>query len=926
MIITETWLLETDGVIVGECTPYAPSYDFLNYIRGGTNYGGGIGIVYKKTLNLKAVPVESRYRTFEHCMLCINSSIKVSCIYRPFPSRKNGFKTPEFMEEIEQFLDEICVVPEKLCILGDFNLHIEDADDGDTKKFMVILNNTGLYQFVSEPTHVGGGILDLVIARIGDDLVQNVEVDPIRYSDHHFVSCIYQCAKPPPMMITTKSREYGKIDHDLLKSLLEERFEDFSDSNDPDTLVQAYESITSSVLDEVCPIVEKTRTIKPRLPWFNDDIHKQRCLRRKLERKWKKSRSVADELAFRSQKDHVCTLITNAKIVYFTDKCANASVKEVYNTINVLLNKPRNVLPDYHDKLASEFLAFFVNKVETIRNKVSAGLPLTNKSNQTSCAGSSTMTGGRMGGFTNLTPKDVKDIIMKFASKSSILDSLPSWLVKENLPTLLPVITDIVNTSLSSGIFPNSLKRSVIRPVIKKSNMDRNSLKSYRPVANISLLSKIVEKAAACQITDYVDSYSLSERLQSAYKKNHSTETALLEVKNSLLESLDHGNAVLMVLLDMSAAFDTVDHNILLARMESRFGMTGKVISWYETYLKNRTTKVVIKDTYSAEHCLTYSLPQGSIIGPQGFTLYTTPVGDIIRDFEVSFHKYADDIQLFIEFNPKVKGNCESALGKLRSCIIKINEWMTANMLQLNQEKTEFILFANSRVLPNLVNIELNLGNICIYPKSSVKNLGVILDSSLNMSSHINSLCTSINYHIRNLWRIRRFISQEACHNAVRGLVLSRLDYANSLLLGAREKDLLRLQRIQNKAARLTFACGRDQPSAGLMDALHWLPIKQRIHFKCCVYVFKCIHKLAPSYLTDHIQLQSSVSFGLGQRLRSSSDFTRLHVPRSHRKAGDVSFTIGIPKLWNELPIKVREAGSLPEFKCLLKTHLYPVL
>ena len=278
-----------------------------------------------------------------------------------------------------------------------------------------------------------------------------------------------------------------------------------------------------------------------------------------------------------------------------------------------------------------------------------------------------------------------------------------------------------MNTSLSSGSFPSSLKKSIITPVIKKSTSDPNALKSYRPVANITFLSKMVEKAATSQVTDHVDSNGLGEENQSAYKRHHSTETALLRVKNDVMQSLDKGRAVLMVLLDMSAAFDTVDHGILLSRLESRFGISGVVNSWFGSYLADRSTRVTIKNTFSRQHTLNYSLPQGSIIGPQCFTLYITPVGDIIRDHDISFHSYADDIQLFVEFDPKSQSDCQNKLDRLSSCIAKVNEWMVENTLQLNQEKTEFIVFAGSRVLPALTNIVLSLGNVSVYPSSSVK-------------------------------------------------------------------------------------------------------------------------------------------------------------------------------------------------------------
>ena len=220
----------------------------------------------------------------------------------------------------------------------------------------------------------------------------------------------------------------------------------------------------------------------------------------------------------------------------------------------------------------------------------------------------------------------------------------------------------------------------------------------------------------------------------------------------------------------------------------------------------------------------------------------------------------------------------------------------------------------------------MELGNITVHTSSSVKNLGVIFDSTMSMSDQVSGLCKSVNFHIRNLWRVRRFITQEACHHAVRSLVLSRIDYANSLLFGAKEVDLKRIQRLQNKAARLVFACGRDQSSSQLLCTLHWLPVKDRIKYKVLLYIYKCLHDLAPSYLTNALVLYN-VSDGNDdsrRRLRSSSDVTRLVVPRSRRKTGDKAFHVVGPYLWNQLPVDIRETESVHIFKRHLKTHLFP--
>ena len=192
------------------------------------------------------------------------------------------------------------------------------------------------------------------------------------------------------------------------------------------------------------------------------------------------------------------------------------------------------------------------------------------------------------------------------------------------------------------------------------------------------------------------------------------------------------------------------------------------------------------------------------------------------------------------------------------------------------------------------------------------------------MDSHISTICKSVNYHIRNIWRIRRFITTEACQHVIRGLVLSRLDYANSLLYGVREADLTRLQRLQNKAARLVKACGRDQPSADLLCELHWLPVRQRIMYKLMLYVYKALNNMAPSYISAMTHLQNSGPAEYRQRLRSSTDVTRLIVSRSFKRAGDMSFIIAAARLWNELPAPIREVRSLAIFKRQLKTHLFP--
>ena len=189
----------------------------------------------------------------------------------------------------------------------------------------------------------------------------------------------------------------------------------------------------------------------------------------------------------------------------------------------------------------------------------------------------------------------------------------------------------------------------------------------------------------------------------------------------------------------------------------------------------------------------------------------------------------------------------------------------------------------------------------------------------MNMSSHITSICRSVNFTLWNISRIRRYIDRDSCNHAMRALVLSRLDYANSLLTGCTSYNITRLQRLRNKVARIIFQVARRHSSTPLLVSLHWLPVKDRITYKTLLYIFKALGGHAPSYLTELITLYRAARPGL----RSALDTTRLIIPRHHRRAGDMSFSISGPRLWNNLPVSVRSCNSVTSFKSHLKTHLF---
>ena len=218
--------------------------------------------------------------------------------------------------------------------------------------------------------------------------------------------------------------------------------------------------------------------------------------------------------------------------------------------------------------------------------------------------------------FTPATMQEVEELIKRSPAKSCGLDPVSTWLMKQHAECLVPIITSIVNMSLADGVFPDQFKTAHVCPLIKKSTLDCNVLKNYRPVSNLPYISKIVEKVVDARLQKHLQDNQLYEPMQSAYRPAHSTETALVRVTNDLLCTIDNQQAVILILLDLSAAFDTVDHNILLQRLHEEIGVCWVPLQWFESYLTGRKQAIASNKTSSSECDLIYGVPHGSVLGP----------------------------------------------------------------------------------------------------------------------------------------------------------------------------------------------------------------------------------------------------------------------------------------------------------------------
>ena len=633
---------------------------------------------------------------------------------------------------------------------------------------------------------------------------------------------------------------------------------------------------------------------------------------------WRKSGLAIDRQKFKAACETVRNIIRKAKSTYFVtkiDKC-NGDQKKIFKIVDKLLGRGKQtVLPDIPNplELAKTFNGFFLEKISKIRTTLSE---LEATADKLQCPPPESLlqrSSTKLDSFRMSTESEIAAIIKKASKASCLLDPVPTSLVNCLIPVLAPHITDIVNASLSSGKFPSNLKSAIVCPLIKKPSLDRDVLKNYRPVSNLSFISKVIEKVVAARLLEHMTNNCLLDPLQSAYRQGHSTETALLKVHNDIVTAIDKGSGIFLVLLDLSAAFDTVDHSILLRFMKDFIGLEGTALELMGSYLSERTQCVNIGGVFSELGKLLFGVPQGSVLGPIAFCIYTIPIGAIMKYYNINYHIYADDTQLYCSFD--VNSPAE-VIVKINKCLADIRSWMIKNKLKINDDKTEFLVITSPRVSLSSA-VKLTIGQEDILPSAACKSLGVMYDEHAKMDVFVKKTCQSAHYHLRNIRAIRDLIPSTAAIQLVHALVTSRIDYCNSLLYGIPNYVSANLQRVQNVAARIVSQ-SNPQHITPLLETLHWLPVTARIRFKILLITFKCLHGQAPDYLSSLV-----VPYCPPRRLRSSSQCL-LAVQDSRLKSyGDRSFRVAAQKEWNKLPNHIKKAPSIQRFKTLLKTFLF---
>ena len=887
--------------------------------------GGGVGILIKDEYASKAKLVNVNYKNIQPEFICIELEIKkikilVAVLYKS-PSVRYGVFNDFF--ETMAFLStkyENCV------FLGDLNINVLDKEASDTKfLFNNIIEPLSLTQIIKSPTRITkktSTLIDHILVNSPDKVKFSGCADFPGISDHNLVYCSYSLKKPKMHPKIVKRRDFRNFDKDsFCRELSNANWNQVGGlvEHDINAATTCFENIYSNAINKHAPLREVRVTKPVAASWLTDEIISLMDLRDRYKNKWNEIKKCNISLnlndssndtyyfnRFKELKNQVNHLIRKAKIIDFNNKINNkiSDGKQFHfnaKEFNIVEGKKGGSSNCHLDPgILNE--SFVKNNNALISDNVVNRI--VRRLNRNSRRANFE--------FSDVTPNEVIEITKTLKSNACGIDEISAFFIKLSITSSAHIFAEIVNASLKSGLFPCRWKKARIKPIPKIP--DPITASDFRPISLLITFSKILEKIVAKQMKKFLTQNKFFDTFQSAYREQHSTTTALVDITDNIYRALDNSEITILVLLYYSKAFDCANHKIILAKLRA-MGFGDAALKWISSYLSNRSQQVVTDKGESTWIDLLNGVPQGSILGP---LLFTILVSDISKEIKhCKYHLYADDTQLYI--SGKVS-EVVNLIQKMNRDLDKISEFSVNNFLKLNEGKSKYIIIGSRSNIKKINDMRLpyiSINNKPIEREIVVKNLGILFDQYMSWENEVSKCISNGYFKLRQAYRFKNFLSSKSKKLIVQTYILSQFNYSSIILQNLTKFQSDRIQKFQNTCARFILNLKKfDHISEGL-SGLNFLKMSKLREIQSLVLMHKICKGKAPIYLIKRISYRGD----------HHAHFTRsrrqILIKHSKSNFGKFSFFNHISNKYNIIKneLDVETSLSVNTFKLKLKSH-----
>ena len=890
---------------------HIPGYVIIRKDRN--RHGGGVALYIKESLsysNRADLVPDSLEMICVEINLPHNRSFLVSTWYRP-PSADI-----DLFGDYDKFIEKCDYENKQLIIMGDMNSdYAKSPLEAHTRTLQFLSSIYQLEQLILEPTRVtksSATIIDLIFTNETKNIAKSGVVH-IGISDHSLTYVVRKFIPPKSKPITKEVRNFKRfVEEDFINDLKGVPWHNIESFNEPNLAWRAWKSEFNAILDRHAPLRHR-RVRQSSLPWLTSEIrkimhdrdyHKKIAVKHGSQHHWELYQAARNKVNIEMRK---------AKSNYYRKKiedCKKTDPKTTWKLINSLtgkVNKPAHVNEiRVGDKIISDdkgiseaFNDFFINigpKLAAQSTKQSSNKVATYLNS------SSDIPPFR---FSNIPVENVLLTLKQLkVSKSTGLDKIPAKILKIASDIIAPSMTFIFNLSLSTGIFIDEWKNARVNPIYK--NDDRRDMGNYRPISILPIISKVFEKEVFRQLYAYLNENCLLSKFQSGFRPYHSTVSALIQMCDVFFDNMDNGKLSGVIFLDIRKAFDSIDHNILFEKLKS-YGVSEMELTWFQSYLTARHQQCFANGFLSTQSQIICGIPQGSILGPLLFLIYINDLPNCLSSTTPCL--YADDTQIFTSSYDALE-----ITNSLNSDLENISDWLTVNKLQSHPSKTKLMVIGSAHNLNTKAGAipgTITINNDIVSHVNSQKCLGVEIDERLSFDIHIEKTCKKVCSGIGALRRIKPFVPLYSLEALYKSLIQPYFDYCSPLwdTCGKLLKD--KLQRLQNRAARVITGAKYDIRSVDVLDGLHWDTLQTRRAKVKGILMYKILNEQSAPYLRDNvIKLKDT-----NKKYNLRNLETNLALPKPKTNFLKRSFKYDGAMLWNNLPNEAKMATSLYQFK-----------